>query len=168
MASYRIRLFPEPILRRSALFVREFDQNLRTILQKLHATMKAQPAGIGIAAPQVGISKRIAIVDVSSREPSGTLLHLVNPEILVCEEEISSREGCMSLPEYTATIKRFNKIKVRWQDEGGRYQEKWSTGIEARCIQHEVDHLNGLLFIDKVASLKTDVLPRTWKRKGAE
>lgn len=128
--------------------------------------MRAQPSGIGIAAPQIGISKRIALVDVSPRDPRSTLLVLINPEIRERYEEGSSREGCMSLPDYTAQLKRYHRIIVTWQDFLGRRHEKETTGIEAVCIQHEVDHLNGILFLDRVTSLKSDMIPRGFSRKS--
>ncbi len=155
-----IRLFPDPVLRKSASFVRRFGTALTRTLETMEAAMKDQPSGIGIAAPQIGISQRIAIVDVSGRVQEASRLYLINPEILAVRDEMMSREGCMSLPEYTGTIKRYNIAHVRWQDPDGEIREKWTEGIEARCIQHEVDHLNGILFMDRVASLKTDLRPR--------
>jgi len=163
MADGPIRLFPDPILRQSSAFVRQFGPSLNQIIKRMTDIMRKQPSGIGIAAPQIGIAKRIAIVDVSARDKSARKLHFINPEIMACEKEISSREGCMSLPEYTATIKRYDRVKVKWQDEMGNIHEKWFRGIESRCIQHEIDHLNGMLFIDRVTSLKTDIKPRHFK-----
>jgi peptide deformylase len=122
--------------------------------------MEAQPSGIGIAAPQIGILQQIAIVDVSDRVRAAKRLYLVNPRLLEAKDEILSREGCMSLPEYTAYLKRYNQVRVAWQDENGEHQEKAAIGIEAICIQHEIDHLQGMLFIDRVTALKTDMIPR--------
>ena len=155
-----IRFFPDPILRKKSETVKNFDENLKVLLTLLEKTMRAQPSGIGIAAPQIGIAKRIAVVDVSSRDPRGGLLYLINPEILEQSDPRASREGCMSLPDYTAHLMRFNRIRMKWQDETGAFREMTAAGIEAICIQHEIDHLNGLLFFDRVASLKTDMLPR--------
>lgn len=122
--------------------------------------MHVQTHGIGIAAPQCGLHLRIALVDVSAREPHKCLLKLINPEIKRQEGEILSREGCMSLPDYTANVKRFSKVWIEWMDSDGRMREKATEGIEAICLQHEIDHLNGILFIDRAGSLKTDVFPR--------
>lgn len=160
MTDAKIRLFPDAVLRKSALIVRHFDEELQKTAELLIKTMRHQPSGIGIAAPQISISKRIAVVDVSARIKTGQLRVLINPEILELREGILSREGCMSLPDYTADVKRFNRILVQWQDLNGENHSQWFEGIEARCIQHEVDHLNGLLFLDRVASLKTDMIPR--------
>ena len=155
-----IRLFPDPILRLKAAEVDLFDRALEKTVGMMRRIMESQPSGIGIAAPQIGISKQIALVDVSKREPRAQLLIMVNPVILEVAEERASREGCMSLPDYTAPLKRFNRVLVRWQGLRGEYYEKAVAGIEAVCIQHEIDHLKGLLFFDRVTSLKRDMIPR--------
>ena len=122
--------------------------------------MHAQPGGIGIAAPQIGYSDRIAIVDVSSKEKGGAQLVLINPEIIEASEEVFRREGCMSIPNFTANVKRSASIRIRWNDENFKERELVAHGLQAICIQHEIDHLNGLLFLDKVASLTKDVFRR--------
>lgn len=160
-----IRLFPDPVLRAKAQKVTAFDEALRRLFHTMDLTMKSQPHGIGIAAPQIGVSLRVAIVDVSSRVPDAKRLHLVNPEIIQGNEERVSREGCMSLPDYTADLRRYDSIELRWQDESGRHRNGFFKGIEAVCIQHEVDHLNGILFLDRVICLKTDMYPRSARPK---
>ena len=160
MAFDKIRLFPDPILRKKSEKISAFDASLERIVRELERTMKGQPHGIGIAAPQIGIPKRIALVDVSSRIPNAGRLVLINPEILELLDARMRREGCMSLPEYTADVKRYQIARVRWQDLAGEVHEKVCQGIEAVCIQHEVDHLDGILFIDRVVSLKRDIIPR--------
>jgi peptide deformylase len=161
----QIRLFPDPVLRKPTELVTVFDGNLRGVIQSMDKVMRDQPSGIGIAAPQVGICKQIALVDVSSRVPSAKPLVLINPRILEMREERISREGCMSLPDYTGQLKRYNRIRVSYQDEQGNLHIKAFRDIEAICIQHEVDHLNGKLFIDHVASLKRDMIPRPKRSK---
>lgn len=161
----KIRLFPDPILRKSSERIRRFGAPIRPLVRTLLETLVAQPSGIGIAAPQIGISERIAIVDVSARVPEAKRLILINPEILERRDEKISREGCMSIPDYTAHLKRYDRILVRWQDEEGRGRQKVCRGIEAVCIQHEVDHLDGVLFLDRVSSLRTDMFPRSMKRR---
>jgi peptide deformylase len=160
-----IRIFPDPVLRKPAETVMEFGKKTQDLALKLRETMKSQTHGIGIAAPQIGVSKRMAIVDVSSRVPGARPLLLINPEILDARDEQPSREGCMSVPDYTGMIKRFFWVKIKWQDESGVYLQKVSTGIEAVCIQHELDHLSGMLFIDRVSSLKKDLIPRHFKAR---
>jgi len=160
----RLCLFPDPVLRKKTKSVRVFDKNLVHTIDLLDQTMRSHPHGIGIAAPQIGKSICVAIVNVSARIPEAARLVLVNPEILEKREERISREGCMSLPNYTGNLKRYDWVRTRWQDEGGVLHEKISTGIEAVCIQHEVDHLNGVLFLDHISSLKRDMIPRPRKR----
>ena len=155
-----IRQFPDPVLRRISEPVHGLKKPVRRFIERLIETMVAQPGGIGIAAPQVGVLKRVAIVDVSSRVPGAKQLILINPVILKAEELRVSREGCMSLPHYTANVNRANQIYIRWKDLDLRTHEMWAAGIEAICIQHEIDHLNGLLFLDRVGSLRTDVFRR--------
>lgn len=158
-----IRIFPDPVLRKKTNPVTIFDHSLLKLIALLIRTMKSQPHGIGIAAPQIGISKAVAIVDVSKREPLAKRLILVNPEILEKREPEMRKEGCMSMPDYMAYLKRHRWVRFRWQNENGKYFEKVSTGIEAVCVEHEVDHLSGILFFDHVTCLKTDLLPRTSK-----
>ncbi len=165
MSIAKIRLFPDGVLRKKSDTIRAFNHEVSRIFQVLEKTMESQASGIGIAAPQIGILKRLAVVDVSSRVPDAKRLYLVNPEILDTKNPVLSREGCMSLPEYTAPLKRFDWVRVRWQDPQGKLCEKTATGIEAICIQHEVDHLNGILFFDRVAALKTDMIPRRFSTR---
>ncbi len=165
MPTSKITLFPDPILRKKAQLVKNFGSpELNSIVLALMETMERQPSGIGIAAPQIGISRRIAIVDVSARAPGFERLILINPVILENSEEKSSCEGCMSVPDYTANLKRFDRIHVAWQTAAGEHRHKVAAGIEAVCIQHEIDHLDGVLFLDHVTSLKTDMIPRIVKK----
>ena len=159
-----IRTFPDPILRKKTQAVKTFDRTLLRLVAALVRTMKSQPHGIGIAAPQIGISRSVAIVDVSNRESETQRLILVNPVILEKREPETRKEGCMSFPDYTAFLKRHRWVRFSWQDERGEYHEKTSVGIEAICVEHEVDHLNGMLFIDHVTCLKTDLFPRAFSR----
>ena len=159
-SSLVIRQFPDPILRRISDPVKRMDRSIYTFVDQLIKIMKRQPGGIGIAAPQVGIAKQIAIVDVSPKISGAKLLVLINPVIVALKEEGIFREGCMSLPDFTANVKRAGIIKLEWRDINFKKQELTTSGIEARCIQHEVDHLNGLLFVDRVTSLKSDVFRR--------
>ncbi|MSR76964.1 MAG: peptide deformylase [Candidatus Omnitrophica bacterium] len=157
----KIRIFPDPILRTPCQVVRDFGTvELTRLISDLHRIMKKQTHGIGLAAPQIGSGLQVALVDVTERDPKGQKLCLINPLIREFWEETTSREGCMSIPDYRGDIKRYKRILVEWHNEKGRKLQKISEGIEAICIQHEVDHLSGLLFIDRVASLKRDLLPR--------
>lgn len=155
-----IKLFPDPVLRAKCEPVVRFDPDLARLAHKMQRIMRSQPHGIGIAAPQIGILKKVALVDVSARVSGAVFKVLVNPVILELKSEKSSREGCMSLPDYTAIIKRYEFVRLSWHDVTGRIHEEVFGGIEAVCIQHEVDHLAGTLFIDRVVSLKRDLIPR--------
>ena len=155
-----IRRFPDPVLRKISEPVKSVDRKIRSFIEHLIETMKSQPGGIGIAASQVGVLKQIAIVDVSPKVTGAKMLVLINPVVTLLAKEGLFREGCMSLPDYTANVKRSEQIKVEWQDMNLRKQEAIASGLEARCIQHEIDHLNGHLFLDRVGSLKSDVFRR--------
>lgn len=159
MAVLPIRLFPDPILRKPTRRVAP-NEPIEEFLEDLIETLCAQPSGIGIAAPQVGERLRILVVDVSPRDPKKKREILINPVLVSREGEAMSREGCMSLPDYTANVMRFAKVTVRWRDEKGKIKTRGFSGIEAICLQHEMDHLEGGLIIDRVGCLKTDVIPR--------
>ena len=160
MSVLPIRLFPDPILRTVCKPIRALKPSHQKFLTHLIETLYAQRGGIGIAAPQVGEPIRLALVDVSSKDPAKRREILLNPLIRSWGGQVLSREGCMSLPDYTANVYRAERIVLEWADEKGRLQQRAVSGMEAICIQHEIDHLNGILFIDRVASLKTDVFPR--------
>ena len=155
-----IRLFPDPILRKKAAKITVFDSTLTSTIEKLDRIMRAQVSGIGIAAPQVGLPIQLAIVDVSGRVSGAQRIVLINPIILSLEQEKLSREGCMSLPEYTGNIKRYECVKYAYQQIDGKRVVRESSGIEAICVQHEIDHLQGRLFLDHIVSLKRDLIPR--------
>ena len=155
-----IRKFPESVLRQISAPIQKFDSSLEKLVHKLIKIMKSQPGGIGIAAPQIGVLKKLAIVDVSPKIKGAKLLVLINPQIVKLNREIVLREGCMSLPDFTANVKRYDEISVSWQDLTGKTIRHHAVGLEARCIQHEIDHLNGVLFVDRVASLASDVFRR--------
>ncbi|MFA5159038.1 MAG: peptide deformylase [Candidatus Omnitrophota bacterium] len=156
-----LRTFPDPILRKKTHAITVFDRSLLKLVAVLICVMKSQQHGIGIAAPQIGVAKAVAIVDVSKRDSKAKRLVLINPVILEKKEPEGRKEGCMSLPDYTAFLKRHRWVRFRWQNERGEFLEKISTGIEAICVEHEVDHLKGVLFIDHVTCLKTDLFPRS-------
>jgi peptide deformylase len=160
MPSLKIRTFPDAVLRKVSEPVSHRDHSVRALVDRLIETMRRQPGGIGIAAPQVGVSKQIAVVDVSSKISDALLLVLINPVIISAEDYQISREGCMSLPDYTANIKRAHRLVIKWQDLSFREHQMCAEGLEARCIQHEIDHLNGMLFVDRATSLKSDVFRR--------
>src|SRR3990167_1899423 len=136
MPSFPIRTFPDSALRKISDPVTQVDHSLRSFIDRLIETMRHQPGGIGIAAPQVGVLKRIAVVDVSLKVPGARLLILINPVIISAQDYQISREGCMSLPDYTANIKRARRLVLKWQDMDLNEHKMLAQGLEARCIQH--------------------------------
>lgn len=162
MAILTILKYPDPRLKEVATAVSLFDDSLRTFIRDLEQTMRAGPGGVGIAAPQVGHLQRIVIVDVSSKpkiKQHGRLV-LINPEIMEWEGMARGREGCMSVPDYTGNVIRAKNIKLQAQDEQGEQHDYEMEGFEARAIQHEIDHLDGLLFLDRLVSRRNDLFQR--------
>ena len=162
MALLEILTIPDPRLKQESLPVEVFDEELRAFIYDLEETMRASPGGIGIAAPQVGRFQRIVILDLSGKpkiKHHGRLV-LVNPEITQWEGMVKGREGCMSVPDYTGNVIRAEKIQFSAFDEFGRQHRYETEGFEARAVQHEVDHLDGILFIDRLVSRRTDLFQR--------
>jgi len=151
-----ILTLPDARLRQISKPVEVFDLALKTLLEAMQTSMEQGPGGVGIAAPQLGELLRVVIVDCSLGlhpcKNHGRLL-MVNPEIIYQSGKALGREGCLSVPEWVATVQRSKKVTVRYQDISGEYHELAATGFEARVIQHELDHLDGVLFIDRVLSV---------------
>lgn len=162
MAVLPILTVPDERLRRPSEPVSTFDAALRDFIADLEETRRAGPAAVGIAAPQVGRLQRIVIVDVSGKKgtPSHGHLVLVNPEIEHWEGFEMGREGCLSVPDYTGNVIRATRVRVSARDPHGGSLELEAEGFEARAIQHEMDHLDGLLFIDRLVSRRTDLFRR--------
>ena len=165
MAILPILKFPDSVLQQKSAPVALVTPELSAVIGDLMDTLRASQGGVGISAPQVGVLKRIVAVDVSSSKRGATvenhgLLILINPEILAKGGRQIVREGCMSIPDYTANIERAQWVLVDALDREGKQVILESVGFEAVAIQHEVDHLDGILFLDRVASLKTDLFRR--------
>ena len=154
--------YPDPRLKQVSHSVQEFTAELREFIQELETTMRTGPGGVGIAAPQVGRFERIVLVDVSCkpRIPHHGRLVLINPEILAWEGMVKGREGCMSVPDYTGNVIRAEQIQLKAWDEQGQAHEYVMQGFEARAVQHEIDHLDGLLFLDRLGSRRHDLFQR--------
>jgi peptide deformylase len=146
-----------------------FDDALRRLLRDLEDTMRAGPGSVGIAAPQVNAFQRVVVVDVSAKPNTRHhgCLRLVNPEIVRREGEVKGREGCMSVPDFTGNVVRAAGIRLRAQDADGGWREWDCEGYEARAVQHELDHLDGLLFLDRVVSPRHDLFRRQLHREGS-
>jgi peptide deformylase len=171
MAILPIYVAPHPVLKKKAVIVDRVTDDLRQLMEDMLDTMYASE-GIGLAAPQVGISQRILVLDIDQPKevikdaPSrGKPQYFVNPEIIWSSEEIRIyNEGCLSLPELYAEVTRPEKIKLRYLDFHGQAQELEAEGLLATCLQHELDHLNGVLFVDHLSNLKRDMILRKLKK----
>jgi len=164
MAKLPIIIAPDPILKVTCDPVEDVNQNLVKLMDDMLETMYEAP-GIGLAAPQVGVTKRLLVVDVARGEEPPAPLCLVNPEILRASDQGSVYdEGCLSLPEHYAEVERPAEIKIGYIDRDGKRQELEANGLLATCIQHEMDHLDGVLFVDHLSSLKRGMILRKLKK----
>ena len=165
MALLKIRIYPDEVLRIKAEPVAVVDDEVRRILTDMAQTMYAGD-GIGLAAPQVGISRRLVTIDSSSAEDNEkpALLFLVNPRIVAKSGEVSYSEGCLSFPELHIDIKRSANVTVEYQDEHGQTRQIQASGILAVCLQHELDHLDGKLFIDRVGLVRRRLALREFEK----
>jgi len=149
---------PDPILRKKSEPLEQVTDDTRKLLDDMLQTMYAAP-GIGLAAVQIGILRRVIVVDVSKKEEKREPIFFINPEITFTSKETSLfEEGCLSLPGYFAEIERPSKCKVRYLDYNGKQTELDAEGLLSTCIQHEIDHLNGILFVDYLSKLKKDMI----------
>lgn len=165
MAVLNIRKYPDPMLRQIASPVKEIDGNLHQLIDNMIETLYAAP-GIGLAAPQVGHSIRLFVFDLSDREEGGYQLSvLINPEILQMEDEQRVEEGCLSMPGITELVTRAGKVTIRGLNREGKEVTIEGKGTLARLFQHEMDHLNGKLFIDRLSALKRNIIVRRLRKK---
>ncbi|MEJ2199427.1 MAG: peptide deformylase [Desulfuromonadaceae bacterium] len=158
-----IRHHPDPVLKQIAEPVEIIDEALRTLADDMVETMYAAP-GVGLAAPQVGVSKRLAVIDCASGEAAAELLVLINPEIIEREGQVCEEEGCLSVPGYYAKVDRSARIRFRYLDLEGQTREREADGLLAICVQHELDHFEGILFIDHLSSLKKSLFRKKYKK----
>lgn len=167
MAVLEIITYPDDRLKKISEPAGEVDGELLSFIADLEETMRAGPGGVGIAAPQVGRRIRVAIVDVSSKPKvkSNGRVVLINPEITEWDGFAVGREGCMSVPDYTGNVIRAERIRVKALDENGETKEYEMEGYEARAAQHEVDHLDGMLFLDRLVSRHADLFKRKVYKK---
>jgi peptide deformylase len=149
--------YGDPVLRNPTKLITEFDEPLQKLIEDMVATMYAAP-GIGLAANQVGVSKRLAVIDLSVGKRPGGLHVFVNPEMVETEGEITEEEGCLSIPDFAEVVTRPNRVKVRYTDRNGEQREIRGEGLMARALSHEIDHLNGNLFIDHLRGFKKERL----------
>lgn len=160
---YPIVVYGDPVLERPAEPVTEFNAELKKLVDDMFESMYAAH-GVGLAAPQIGISKRIAVIDTTFKEDPKAKLVMVNPEIIGREGKQNGQEGCLSLPDFRENVTRANIVTVRAQDVEGNWFEKTGDDLLARAFSHEIDHLNGRLFISHVSALKRDLIKRKIKK----
>jgi peptide deformylase len=160
---YPIVRYGNPVLEKPAEPITEFNGDLRKLADEMFESMYAAH-GVGLAAPQIGISKRIVVIDVSFKEDPEAKLVLINPQIIKTEGRQRGSEGCLSLPDFREEVTRANVVTVRAQDLEGKWFEKTGDAMLARAFLHETDHLNGRLYISHISALKRDLIKRKVKK----
>jgi peptide deformylase len=156
---YPIVKYGNPVLEKPAAPVTEFNEDLKTLVSDMFESMY-EAKGVGLAAPQIGISKRLAVIDVSFKENPREKLVLANPEIIHTEGKQTQSEGCLSIPDFRENVTRANIVTIRAQDINGKWYEKTGEELLARAFLHETDHLNGKLYISHLSALKRDLIKR--------
>jgi peptide deformylase len=155
-----ILIHPDPRLKKVAGALPDISDEVRVLADDMLATMYDAP-GIGLAAPQIGVSRRLIVLDATQKDEAPAPLVMVNPEVILESDERSVyEEGCLSIPEQYADVERPAEVRVRWLDLNGSVQERDFAGLWATCVQHEIDHLDGVLFIDYLKPLKRQMITR--------
>jgi peptide deformylase len=167
MALLEIKKYPEKILKQKAAPIETIDGDIHSLIDDMIETMYAA-RGIGLAANQVGISKRLCVIDTSGREEKSQLIVLINPVIIEKEGTEESDEGCLSIPGYLPIIKRAAKVTVKGLNGEGKPIHLEAEGLLARALQHEIDHLDGLLIIDRISPIKREFFKKRYKRSLKE
>jgi peptide deformylase len=158
-----IIIWPDPILKQTATPVTQFDQALRTLVADMFETMYAND-GVGLAAPQLGVLKNLIILDTRPRQPDSTPVAMINPVILKKEGSFIYSEGCLSLPGEFEDVERALNIRVKFQDVDGTEHELDCDGLLSVAVQHEADHLSGIMFTDHISALKRELIRKRMKR----
>ncbi len=156
---YPIVKYGDPVLEKPAETITQFDDELKKLVEDMFESMYAA-RGVGLAAPQIGISKRLAVVDVTFKEDPKAKLVLINPEIVNKEGRQRGTEGCLSIPEFREEVTRAQTVTIRAQDLTGKFFEHTGEDLLARAFQHETDHLHGKLYISHISALKRDLMKR--------
>lgn len=163
MALLEIKKYPEKILKEKTAPVVDINSSIQRLIDDMIETMYAAE-GVGLAANQVGVSKRLCVIDVSAADEKTPLIVLINPEIVERKGSVEAEEGCLSIHEYRAKIKRAEEVLVKGFDRKGRPIEIASGDLLARALQHEIDHLDGLLFIDRLSPIKREFFKKRYKK----
>ena len=164
MAALEILKYPHPILKKRSEVVSQINEEIKKLIQDMRETMY-QAGGVGLAACQVGVPQRVIVLDVSPLDPQHSFFALINPEIIFEEGEIDHEEGCLSVPDCLEKIKRREKVSVRGLSAEGRDIEIKGEGILAIALQHEIDHINGVLILDKISRLKREIYRNKLKKE---
>jgi len=164
MAVLEILKYPHPVLKKRCETVDQIDEELRELIDDMRETMY-EARGVGLAACQVGVSRRVVVLDVSPMDPQHTFFALINPEIISEEGEVDHEEGCLSVPDYLEKVKRKEKVCVRGVSPEGIEVEIRGDGILAIALQHEIDHINGILILDRVSRLKREIYRNKLKKE---
>lgn len=167
MAVLEILHYPNPILSKKSFPVQTIDSTIRQLAKDMAETMYAAP-GVGLAAPQVGRSLRVAVIDITPADQPKNLQVLINPEIIDAEGQCTWEEGCLSVPDCSEEVKRKKKITVRYQNLEGETLEIVGEDLMAIALQHEIDHLDGILFIDRLSRLKRNLLKKKLRKESPE
>ena len=168
MSQRNIVIEPDPILRKKSNILEKVDDELRILLDDMLETMYAAP-GIGLAAVQIGILKRLIVIDISKDKEKKNPIFLINPEIISKSKNTSIyEEGCLSLPGHFAEIERPEECQIKYIDYDGKKKEMKANGLLSTCIQHEIDHLNGILFIDYLSKIKKDMIVKKLVKQKKE
>jgi peptide deformylase len=155
LAVLPIRKYGDDVLRLPAEPVAEIDESLQKLIDDMIDTMYAAP-GVGLAANQVGVAKRLMVIDLSVGKRAGECHVFINPEIAGTEGEITEEEGCLSIPDFVEVVTRPERVLLRYLDRNGEAREMWGEGLMARAMCHEIDHLNGTLFVDHLRGFKKE------------
>jgi peptide deformylase len=163
MGVVKIRVYPDPILQTKATEVENIDERIARLANEMAETMYAAP-GVGLAAPQVGVPERIIVVDAQHPQGKNELITLINPEIIAMEGQIVEEEGCLSLPGIRENVARAQRVLIRGYDLSERQREIETEGLLSVAFQHEIDHLEGILFIDRISRLKRGIVRRKMRK----
>jgi peptide deformylase len=163
----KIVKYPEPVLQQPGEPVTEFDDKLRSFVDDMFETMYASQ-GIGLAAQQVGVAKRVTVIDLSQGKDPAQKLAIINPEIISNEGKVYEEEGCLSFPDIREKVSRAAKVRIRAQDMKGKWFEMDGEELLSRCFQHEIDHLDGVLFIFRMSALKRNLNLRKIRKLQTE
>jgi len=163
MSILRILHYPDPVLAKKAEPISVINDDIRRLAADMAETMYAAP-GVGLAAPQIGVSQRLIVLDCAGKDESPNLIKAVNPEIIAAEGECFDEEGCLSVPGFFTRVKRKAEVRVRYQNLDGQLVEMAADGLLAVAFQHEIDHLDGILFVDHLSSLKKSMFKKKYQK----